>query len=78
MANKTDEQFRAEVEHKFPHIDVLSEYTGSNNIMTFKCKKHDNIFTKTAYSLIHSKYGCNLCATDYQISALKKITRLVS
>lgn len=72
MSRKTNEQFLAESKLKFPQIEVLSEYKGSKEMMTFRCTEHNYVFTKTAYSFINSKCGCNLCADDNFRSARKK------
>lgn len=72
MVRKTNEQFLAESKLKFPKIEVLSEYKSSKETMTFRCTKHDYIFTKTAHSFINSKCGCNLCADENFRTAKKK------
>lgn len=69
---KTQLEFEAEVSEKFPQIEVLSEYTGSKGEMSFRCKKHDVTFRKTAFNLIHSNHGCNLCWEEHRKSANKK------
>lgn len=40
--------------------------------MTFRCTKHDYVFSKTAHSFINSKCGCNLCADENLMAAKKK------
>lgn len=72
MSRKTNEQFIAESNSKFPQIEILSEYKSSKEMMTFRCIKHDYVFSKTAYSFINSKCGCNLCADEKLRSAIKK------
>ena len=72
MASKTNEQFLAESKLKFPQIEVLSEYKSSKEMMTFRCTKHDYVFSKTAHSFINSKCGCNLCADENFRTAKKK------
>ena len=72
MSSKTNEQFLAEAKSKFPQIEVLSEYKGSKEMMTFRCTKHDYVFSKTAYNFINSKCECNLCADNNLRSAIKK------
>lgn len=51
---------------------MLSEYKSSKEMMTFRCTKHDYVFSKTAHSFINSKCGCNLCADENFRTAKKK------
>ena len=72
MASKTNEKFLAEAHSKFPHIEVLSDYKGSKEIMIFRCVKHNLIFEKTAYNFINSRCRCNLCAEENTRNSIKK------
>lgn len=72
MAKKTNEKFIQESNYKFPHIEVLSEYKGSKEIMNFRCKIHDFVFSKTAHNFINSNCGCNLCAREKVCFSIKK------
>lgn len=69
---KSNENFLKEAHDKFPHIEVLGEYTGSRDIMTFRCKKHNVVFQKTATNFIHSKWGCDICSKEGRKDGLRK------
>lgn len=70
---KTNEQFIAEAKAKFPHIEVLSDYISSKDVITFHCTKHNYTFSKPATYFIHSDCGCNMCAKE-KISSSKRKT----
>lgn len=62
--NKIDEQFKKEISLKFPNLEILNTYTDHKCIIDVKCKIHDYYFSKKAALLLHSKHGCNKCATE--------------
>lgn len=60
---KKNEQFVAELKECNPIIEVLSEYSGSKNHITVRCKKHDYIWSCYPDSLLKGA-GCYKCAIE--------------
>lgn len=60
---KTNEQFIAEMNQKFPNIIPLDKYVNNRTPIRFKCLKDGYVFTRKPHELLGSscKIGCPVC-----------------
>ena len=59
---RTPEEFREELKEKFPNIELLSDYTGINNVVKLKCKVCGYEWEGLPSTLLHrSTGGCWRC-----------------
>lgn len=52
------------IEHKYPHIKVISKYSGMNEPLTCYCTKHNNTFTREAKYIFYKAQGCKYCSSE--------------
>ena len=53
-----------QIETKYPHILVLSEFNGMNQSLKCYCKKHNEFFTQVAKEVFYYGRGCSCCTNE--------------
>ena len=58
---KSKEEAQTEIWERFPHIDIISDYTGANNKVLLRCNNCGYEWSTTARAVASSKRGCPKC-----------------
>lgn len=60
----SQDEFERRILKLNPQIDILSKYNGYSELVTFKCKTHNQIYTQRAGDALHGKSGCTQCISS--------------
>lgn len=74
------EKFIVKMKEIKPNIDVLEDWKGSQNKISFKCKKCNTIFGATPNNMLKLDYGgCPTCAKEKRMNSnyIKNLTKSI-